>query len=118
MIITLYDEDGLPVETKVPHIWEICYGCRGNGSNSSHLEPDGGGFTQSEFAEAFEGPEEQGEYWAGSYDRPCEICSSSGKIQIPDLSRLPKKERERYKERLNDDARFEAEEAAERKIGC
>lgn len=58
--------------------WEICDSCEGDGKSSAYL----GSFTRDEFDEHFDA-EEADDYFAGRYDRRCEDCDGSGKVQTP-----------------------------------
>jgi len=61
-----------------PFVWAICPSCKGEGVSVSYL----GAYTQSD-------REEMGDEWydfaedvrAGMYDRPCEQCDGTGKVQ-------------------------------------
>ena len=57
-----------------------CDKCGGQGHSSSHVEPDGGGFTANEWNEM--DYEFRENYQRGSYARRCTDCNGSGKIEI------------------------------------
>ena len=56
-----------------------CFTCNGNGRTTSHIEPDGGGFTSNEWSEMDDDFREN--YFAGNYDRNCDVCNGTGKIE-------------------------------------
>ena len=76
-------------DVEFPAVWEICNHCHGEGKSSSYL----GAFSREEFEEAFD-PEEQEDYFNGAYDRPCEHCNGSGKVQVVDEENLNEEQRE------------------------
>lgn len=112
---TLFTDDG-DTETELPWKWAICDCCDGHGGTSRHVECDGGGFTSSEWAEQDEDFRE--DYLAGRYDRPCDECSGSGKIQIADYDRMSPEDIKAYEQQLSDDADYHAMCAAERRMGA
>jgi hypothetical protein len=59
--------------------WRICPRCEGEGTSSAYL----GDYTAEEFNEAFD-PEEQERYFEGGYDRTCEQCNGTGKVNGED----------------------------------
>lgn len=68
----------------------ICPTCDGEGKHSRGMEPAGGGFTQSEFQEAFGGWDDQHDcseaslYFAGHYDESCHTCGGRGMVREDD----------------------------------
>lgn len=78
--LILYLEDG--TEKELPVKWCICGQCEGHGKSSAYL----GAYTQDEMDEAGEDFIE--DYFAGNYDRTCESCNGSGKVQEPDYERM------------------------------
>lgn len=74
---------------KIPAVWAICGQCNGEGMSSAYL----GAFTREEFDEAFD-YEEQERYFAGEYDRQCDVCHGSGKVKHIDEDRLTPEQRE------------------------
>tara|TARA_R100000781_G_scaffold96640_1_gene60623 strand:- start:573 stop:950 length:378 start_codon:yes stop_codon:yes gene_type:complete len=56
-----------------------CFECNGNGRTTSHIEPDGGGFTSNEWSEMDDDFREN--YFAGNYDKKCNTCNGTGKIE-------------------------------------
>lgn len=106
-ITTYYDENDEPVT--LPTVWAICSTCRGDGHHSRHL----GAFSGEEFDEAFGTPEEKEDYFAGVYDKTCEDCGGTGKVQIVDRDRLTDEQAERLREEEEAEAEYRAEQAAE-----
>lgn len=97
-----------PVEVKIQ--WVVCPTCNGNGS---HVNPsiDCDGLTASDFAED---PDFRESYFSGAYDVPCYECHGKrvvpGLIDPEDIKLLNK-----YHE---ENAAYEAERAAERRMGA
>jgi len=99
--------------------FEICEDCGGRGSTTSHIEPDGVGFTSSEWAEACAGdPDFPEMYFNGDYDRDCEECDGRRVVPVPDWTNKP--ELEKLVEKASQsEADYRAEVAAERRaLGC
>jgi RecJ-like exonuclease len=78
MAILFEDKDG--VEHELPTKWKICPQCEGHGKSSLYL----GAFTGEQMRED---PEFAEEYMAGRYDRTCETCKGSGKVEEVDRRR-------------------------------
>lgn len=89
--ITMEDEEGNVIE--LPWHWEICSVCRGNGKHS--LAVDGHGITQEERERDWDDESWQS-YLNGAYDRTCENCDGSGKIQVVTYEALTKDQQEVY----------------------
>lgn len=77
--------------------WRICPRCRGEGHTSAHL----GAFTSEEFREAFD-PDEAEAYMRGEYDRPCDMCNGTGKVQAADERRHSERRSDLYQQWLED----------------
>lgn len=112
--IVLYGADG--TERKLPTCWEICGSCRGDGTTCAHVECDGGGFTSSEWAEQDDDFKE--DYIAGRYDRPCDSCGGSGKVQTADFDAMPAADRKAYRAQQLEDANYESMCRMERMVGA
>lgn len=110
-IIWTQEVNGEEVHHRLPSVWEICSDCRGHGKSSAHL----GCFTQSEFAEAFDTPESQDDYFNGAYDRQCTTCSGTGKVQVIDRERIDSELLAEYDAERKAIDELEAEMAAERR---
>lgn len=119
MVLTLFDGQD-EREVRVPFKFEICPECNGSASTSRHIECDGGGFTASEFAEACDGDEDfADDYFAGRYDRPCDECRGTpGRVMVPDLDTLSADDRKLWEEQCADEIAYQAESAAERRMGA
>lgn len=106
-----------------PARWIICPDCDGHATTTAHIEPDGGGFTGEEWAEACRECEDFAEnYFSGVYDRPCPTCQGKGRIQTIDRKAVTSW---RDKIALKAHRRWEREEAeyramceAERRMGA
>lgn len=111
-ITTIYDDEG--VETLLPTKWEICDNCRGNGT---HVNPaiDGNGLSRDDpdlDEDFWDG------YWTGRYDIKCDNCQGSGKVQVVDRERVTPEQLTQLEEAYRDRADYEAECAAERRMGA
>jgi RecJ-like exonuclease len=112
---TVYSEDG--GETELPLRWEICCHCDGHGTDrGASVECDGGGFTASEWAEQDHDFRE--DYLAGYYDRTCEACCGSGKVEVVDEDRCTSELWSAWQQQCEDLAAERAMERAERRMGC
>lgn len=106
----LYCDDGS--EIQLPCRWIICGHCRGSGKSSAYL----GAFTRSDLDEA--GPEFFDDYMAGRYDRACDACDGSGKVQVVDRKKLTPAQREEWDAQRRADRECEAIHRAERMMGA
>lgn len=114
--ISIYDEDGNRTERTLPMVWAICGCCEGEGKSSLYL----GAITQSdrEPGGSWEDPDEFAEYMRGGYDRTCDECGGSGKVQVVDRKKLTDAEAEALHEEDEAEREYQAEVAAERRFGC
>jgi len=106
-----------------PVRWEICPACDGHATTTRHIEPDGGGFTASEWAEACgDDPDFEEDYFSGRYDRPCPDCSGKGRVQVIDkeavTNRWLLKVLAEYHRQQRDSAEIDAIHEAERRMGA
>jgi hypothetical protein len=95
-------------EETLPHKWEICGHCRGEGKSSAHL----GAFSAEQMNE--EGPEFIEDYCSGFYDKTCDHCGGSGKVAVADTSRMTKKQRKAWRHEQAVEAELAADERSER----
>jgi hypothetical protein len=102
-----YCDDGS--EIKLPHKWEICSYCRGEGKSSAYL----GAYTTEEWDQM--DTDWQEDYIAGHFDRACEHCAG-GKVQVPDWSRMTKPQRKQWNAQCRAEAECRAEERYERRM--
>lgn len=113
--LVLFLDDG--GELELPSTFIVCGRCEGRGS---HVNPaiDGHGIT----AEEWNGPdwdEDSREgYMAGRYDVACHRCGGARVVPIADYSKMSQEEIQAWERQLQDLADLEAEEAAERRLGC
>ncbi len=103
-------------EIALPCRWAICDCCDGHGKTSRHVERDGGGFTASEWAE--EDPDFREDYMAGRYDRACDECGGSGKVEVVDEARMTPEHIAAWHQQCREDAEMRAIERAERRMGA
>jgi RecJ-like exonuclease len=84
-----HDEDDPP---PLPHRWEICSRCRGEGK---HCNPaiDGNGLTREDFDED---PDFAEMYFSGAYDVPCHECGGRGSVKVPDVSQMTFAQKRQY----------------------
>jgi hypothetical protein len=99
-------------EKQLPHRWEICGNCRGEGKSSAYL----GAYTADEMAQ--QGPDFREDFISGVYDRQCDPCEGSGKVAVVDTRRCPPDLLAQYREQQADVADMAAMERAERAFGC
>jgi len=105
--IILHCDDGS--ERELPHRWEICSHCRGDGTSSAYL----GAYTSDEWREMDD--EWQEDYIAGRFDRPYPHCEN-GKVRVPDYKRMSKADARLLREQYRAIAECDAEERAERRM--
>jgi DnaJ-class molecular chaperone len=109
----IYDDEGEAIE--LPFRIALCPECGGRGTTTRHIEPDGGGFTASEWAEACGDDDEFADnYFSGRYDRPCDECDGAGRIAEPDERQMSPTLRKLYREDAEMMRELRAEERAER----
>lgn len=104
--------DEHPDGKELPFKWVICRHCDGHGKSSAYL----GAFTHETWGELDD--EWKDDYIAGNYDRPCECCAGSGKVQIVDRAKMTKAEREAWHIQCEEERSMRAIERAERAFGC
>jgi excinuclease UvrABC ATPase subunit len=109
-VLTLIDDEG--AEEQLPLKWEICGCCEGRGKSSAYL----GAFTREDMDE--EGPEFMEDYMAGHYDRACDDCGGSGKVQVVDYDKLTADQKKQYDDAVDEEASYQRMCAAERAMGA
>jgi RecJ-like exonuclease len=104
-----------------PQKWIICGCCSGNGRVENQAFSNG--FSSSEWADMDQDGRDA--YMRGDYDVTCDPCRGSGKVQVPDASRMTFAQKREYvlelreaREEAADLADMRREEAAERRMGC
>lgn len=76
--------EALGIPAVVPAEYQVCEECEGSGTTTAHIEPEGGGFTSSEWHEMEAGdPDFAEDYFSGKYDRPCEECRGDRVVLTP-----------------------------------
>lgn len=95
----------------------VCPYCDGEGRYANpSVECDGGGFTASEW-EA-EDDDFKEEYLNGAWDIPCEECHGARVVERVDYDALSPEQKKAYEFHRKLEDYFEAEHAAERRMGC
>jgi hypothetical protein len=104
-----------------PMKWVICEHCNGNAKVENPAFSNG--FTSSEWADMDQDGRDS--YMRGDYDVRCEPCSATGKVLVPDVSRMTFAQKREYvierRERAEEAADLRAmhrETEAERRFGC
>jgi hypothetical protein len=111
-------DEGDEVEVALPALFEVCQTCRGNGK---HVNPaiDGNGLTQEDFDED---PDFREDYFSGRYDVTCEECGGQRVVLAIDEAECKRQGREddleAYYKQGREEAAYQAECAAERRMGA
>jgi hypothetical protein len=110
---TLWDEDA-ETEIELPTKWEVCGTCDGKGK---HVNPsiDAGGLTGEDFGDD---PEFHDSYMRGAFDVTCSQCAGRTTVPVVDWDRLTPEQTKAYESQQQDDASYEAERLAERRMGA
>jgi len=98
-------------QKELPLKWCICGQCSGEGKSSAYL----GAYTADEMDMA--GPEFEEDYFAGNYDRACDRCGGTGKIQVVAVERLSVADKAIYNEQLRQEGDDEQERRMEMRMG-
>jgi hypothetical protein len=121
MKVTYSDDNGDEVEVELPSKNEVCGRCEGHGT---HLNPSIGSYAYSaeEFDESFPTEEDKQEYFrrGGIYDVTCETCKGKSVVQVVNEEACTTEEQKEhlksYKKHLEDQAEYERECRAERRM--
>jgi len=109
--------NGEEEEVDLPTHLVTCGDCRGKGTTylgwTAQEQP---AFTQEDFHR--EGEEFTEDYFRGNYDRACQGCGGDGKVEEVNYNILTDAQKEAYDEYMEDEAYYQAERAAERRMGC
>lgn len=94
--------------------YQVCPVCDGRGT---HVNPsiDCGGLSSEDFADD---PGFRDDYFGGSYDVTCYTCRGNRVVPEPDTSACDPEALAAWNELESDRAAYEAERAAERRMGC
>jgi hypothetical protein len=104
-LVLYVDDSDEPVA--LPHKWEICCRCNGEGTSSGYL----GVFTAADMAED---PDFAEDYMNGQYDRACDECGGSGKVKVADFDRMKPEQAEAFQRQCRDDDEIDAIQRSER----
>lgn len=109
---TLFRDDGTEIE--LPTRWEVCGTCGGEGS---HVAPaiDCDGLTSEDFAND---PDFAETYFGGAYDVTCSTCHGRTTVRVADTDAMSDDLRAEYQAQIEADRLYDAEVAAERRMGC
>jgi hypothetical protein len=104
MAISITDEND--VTHALPTRWSICGACDGHGRSSAYL----GSFTGEDLRDD---PDFAEDYMVGHYDRACEACGGSGKVEEVDRRRADPELLKAYDKEREADREYAAERHAE-----
>lgn len=102
-------------ELTIPAKYEVCSRCNGKGThvNSSI---DGNGLSSDDMHKM--GPDFLEDYLSGVYDVPCYECNGEKVVMVPNESKASPEELKAYYDYLQNEADYQAEIEAERKMGA
>ena len=115
--IKMRNEDYEPIEHEVIGKYEVCPRCAGEGTRVNP-SVDGHRLTAEELNED---PEFAEAYFAGHYDVTCYECKGKRVVPVPDVDAFTSEQKIAWNQEMicrDEDARFNAEEEAERRIGA
>ena len=113
------DDDGDEVSVELPARYEVCAKCEGKGAHMVDGMREHA-YTMEEFQREFDDDEREA-YFNGGYDVTCTRCDGNRVELVVDEKKLEHTNPELlklYREERYDRAAYEAECAAERKMGC
>lgn len=84
-------------EIVLPTKWCICGQCKGHGKSSAYL----GAYTADEMDQMDD--QWQEDYFAGNFDRACDTCRGSGKVQKVDHEKLTAEQKTAWYKQCEDD---------------
>lgn len=111
-------DEGDEVEVALPAKFEVCQTCEGRGK---HVNPaiDGNGLSREDFDED---PDFREDYFSGVYDVQCEECGGRTTVLVVDEAAVKaqglQSALEAYYEQGREEASYQAECAAERRMGA
>lgn len=110
--------EALEMPAVVPAKYEVCESCEGSGTTTAHIEPEGGGFTSSEWHEMEAGdPDFAEDYFSGKYDRPCEECKGARVVLTPIEEEADPAVMAALWEQVKAETAYQAEVAHQRRYG-
>lgn len=117
IVVTWENDEGEEQETELPTKYEVCSGCRGEGTHVNR-NIDGNGITASEWEEWHD--DEKESYMNGDYDVTCETCKGARVVPVIDEEAIPLEGELRdafnaHEEQEESEARYRYEEAMERR---
>jgi hypothetical protein len=117
MKVKLYDDDGNEQFVTLPSHKEVCTRCNGSGVHDHPAFSNG--FTGEEMDEL--GDDFREEYMAGRYDVRCSECQGDNVVDVPNDQNLTPDQQtnlDRWREHCQGEADYQAEVAAERRMGA
>jgi hypothetical protein len=114
IVIEIEQEDGSYLETSIPSKFEVCGRCGGEGS---HVNPavDGNGISVEEMGED---PDFAENYFSGVYDVQCTECKGLRVVPVVDETRCSAELLKAYAKHQDEEYRYQAECAMERRMGA
>ena len=109
--VTVITEDGGEQVLNLPAKYEVCWRCSGKGAHDCWE----GGMTGDEMAE--QGPDFFDDYMSGMYDRQCTECHGKRVLSVVDRLRCNPEDLVLYEQHLEQEAAYQAEIDAERRMG-
>lgn len=93
---------------------DVCSTCNGKGT---HVNPsiDASGISEEDFDED---PEFRENYMSGMYDQTCNECNGLRVVPVVDRDKNSSEDLKRYDNHLEEEYRYAAEVAAERRMGA
>ena len=109
------DDEGFEVTHDLPAKYEVCDRCEGTGS---HTNPniDGHGISSEEMREL--GDDFRADYLSGVYDVTCHECAGKRVVSVVDRDNADEAILKLYDDAQADEAYYQAECAAERRMGA
>lgn len=111
---TLYTDDGGEETVVLPAAYEVCWNCRGNGTTVNPAI-DGNGLSNEDFDAD---PDFRDDYFSGVYDVACSECKGLRVTLVVDEKLADPGLLAEYHAHLDEKYAYEAECAAERRMGA
>jgi hypothetical protein len=109
--VKVFDAEG--VELKLPLVWIICDDCQGHGKSSAYL----GAITQSDREQDWD-DESFEHYMRGGYDKTCDRCHGSGKVEVIAYDQLSEEQKALVDDAATEEREYRAMCDMERRMGA